>query len=100
MLFSNQATIGATSYCQAMFIHPQTIGSTTSTTSFVQGSSSVEYNLPTNRSRQAYEVFLFRSSGLFTCSNMPFLAGLKKQQKNRNVHTQIYVERWDNLYTT
>ena len=44
-------------------------------------SSSAENYLPTNRLRQGYEVFLLISSDLFTCSNTPFLAGLKKRKK-------------------
>ena len=64
-----------------MLIRPQPIDSTTWTTSFVQESSSAENDLPPNRSSPGYEVFLSWSSGLLTCSNMPFLSVLKNKPK-------------------
>ena len=61
IIFSNQATIVATALYPAMLIRPQPIDSTTSTTSFVQESSSAENDLPTTDKKnkgQGYEGFI------------------------------------------
>ena len=70
-----------------MLVRPQPIGSTTSTTTFfVQKSSSAGNDLPTNRSKQGYEVFQCDRPAYLIALTYRFLPGLKNEKFEKEMH--------------